>query len=43
MVLLDLPHQKGWIGDPKNQAKSVALTAEGAVLAGDSLGRHYSG
>lgn len=40
--LLDLLFEKGWIADPKGKAKSVALTAEGARLAGEFLTRHFA-
>jgi hypothetical protein len=31
--VLDRLHQKGWISDPKNKAKSVVLTDDGRVRA----------
>ena len=31
--VLDRLHQKGWILDPKNKAKSIVLTEEGLVRA----------
>lgn len=40
--LLDLLHEKGWITDPKNKAKSVVLTEEGARLAHDFFRRHFA-
>ncbi len=39
--LLDQPDAKGWIGDPKGKAKSVAFTTEGARLAEEFLIRHF--
>lgn len=39
--LLDLLHQKGWIGDPKSKAKSVVLTEEGEQVAESFLMKHF--
>ena len=39
--LLDLLFAKGWIADPKGEAKSVILTDEGARLAEELLERHF--
>ncbi len=35
-------HEKGYIGDPKSKAKSVALSEEGARLAEESFKKHFS-
>ena len=34
-------HEKGYIGDPKSKAKSVALTEEGEKRAGELFGRLF--
>ena len=39
--LMDALHAKGWIHDPKSKARSVALTEDGARLAGEFLERHF--
>ena len=31
--VLDRLHEKGWIGDPRNKAKSVVFTEEGLALS----------
>ena len=38
--LMNQLHEKGWISDPKNKAKSVFLTDEGMELAETYLARH---
>lgn len=39
--LLDVLHEKGWIGDPVGKQKSVDLTAQGATLAATYLEKHF--
>ena len=39
--VMDLLHEKGWIGDPKSKARSVMLTDEGAKLAPEFLRKHF--
>jgi len=39
--LLDVLHQKGWIGDPVGKQKSVDITAEGVTLAAAYLEKHF--
>ena len=39
--LLDILHQKGWIGNPVGKQKSVDITAKGAELAETFLEKHY--
>ena len=34
-------HERGYIHDPKNKAKSVALTQEGAELSDELFWRHF--
>lgn len=40
--VLDRLHEKGWIFDPKNKAKSVALTEEGLAKAQEYFSKHFS-
>ena len=39
---MDRLHEKGYIGDPKSKAKSVALSEEGARLAEELFRKHFS-
>ena len=39
--LLALLHQKGWILDPKDKAKSVVFTEEGQRLAFAAFEKHF--
>ena len=39
--LLDVLHEKGWIGDPVGKQKSVDLTAQGLTLAAKYLEKHF--
>jgi hypothetical protein len=39
--LMDLLHEHGWIHDPKNRAKSVALTDEGLRDAAAFLEKYF--
>lgn len=39
--VMDLLHHKGWIGNPKSKARSVALTEKGAQLAEKFLEKHF--
>ena len=39
--LMDLLHEKGWIGDPQSKAKSVMLTEEGERLSREFLLRYF--
>lgn len=39
--LLDLLHQKGWIGDPVGKQKSVVLTEQGIAAAESYLEKHF--
>ncbi len=39
--VLDRLYEKGLIYDPKNKAKSVALTEEGVAKSADLLQRHF--
>ena len=39
--LMNQLHEKGWISDPKNKAKSVFLTDEGMALAEAFLAQHF--
>lgn len=39
--VLDRLYEKGWIFDPKNKAKSVALTEEGLAKSTDLFQRHF--
>ncbi len=39
--VLDALHQRGWIHDPRNKAKSLAFTSSGAKLAAEFLKRHF--
>lgn len=39
--VLDRLHEKGWIFDPKNKAKSVALTAEGLAKSEEFFAKHF--
>ena len=39
--LMDLLYEKGWIVDPRSNAKSVVLTEEGERLAREFLLRHF--
>ena len=38
---LDRLYEKGWIGDPKNKAKSVVLTDEGLAKSASLFERHF--
>ena len=40
-TLTDTLFERGWIGDPKSQAKSVVLTDEGIRLAEEFLRKHF--
>ncbi len=40
--LMNLLHEKGWIGDPVSKAKSVVLMTEGEELARSVLLEHFS-
>ena len=39
--LLDVLHQKGWIGDPVGKQKSVHITEQGVTLAANYLEKHF--
>jgi hypothetical protein len=39
--LLNILHQKGWIGDPVGKQKSVVFTDEGEDLATKFLEKHF--
>lgn len=39
--LMNLLHEKGWIGNPVGKQKSVVLTEEGAEVAARSLEKHF--
>ena len=39
--VLDRLHEKGWIYDPKNKAKSVALTEEGLAKSTELFQHHF--
>lgn len=39
--LMDLLHEKGWIGNPKSKARSVVLTEEGVQVAEKFLEKHF--
>ena len=38
---LDRRYEKGWIGNPKSKAKSVALTEEGLVQSASLFQKHF--
>ena len=38
---MDRLHQKGFISDPKNKAKSVVVTEEGQKLAKELFEKHF--
>jgi hypothetical protein len=38
---LDRLHEKGYIGNPKNKAKSVTLSEEGAKLSEELFKKHF--
>ncbi|HYT28207.1 MAG TPA: DUF6429 family protein [Ktedonobacteraceae bacterium] len=38
---LDRLYEKGWIGDPKNKAKSVVLTDEGLAKSADLFEQYF--
>ncbi len=40
---LDRLHEKGYISNPKNKAKSVTLSEEGAKLSEELFIRHFGG
>jgi hypothetical protein len=40
--LMNLLHDKGWIGDPVSSAKSILLTPEGERLAASFLAKHFA-
>jgi len=40
---MDRLHAKGYISDPKSNAKSVVLSPEGAQRARDLFERHFAG
>jgi hypothetical protein len=39
--MLDVLHQKGWIGDPVGKQKSVHITEPGVTLAATYLKKHF--
>jgi hypothetical protein len=39
--VLDRLHEKGWIDDPKNKAKSVLFTPEGLARAREMFEQHF--
>ena len=39
--MLDVLHQKGWIGDPVGKQKSVHITEQGVTLAATYLMKHF--
>ena len=41
-VTLDRLHEKGYIGDPKNKAKSVVLTEEGERRSRELFEKHFA-
>jgi hypothetical protein len=41
--VMDRLHAKGYISDPKSQAKSVVMTEEGERLAQKLFARHFGG
>jgi len=40
--LMDRLHDRGWISDPKNKAKSVVMTEEGERLAEEYFRKHFT-
>lgn len=40
--ITDRMYEKGWIGDPKSTAKSVALSEEGERLAHEFARKHFA-
>lgn len=39
--VLDLLHEKGWIGDPKGKARSVMVTKDGEAHAKLMFDKHF--
>jgi hypothetical protein len=39
--VLNLLHERGWIGDPKSKAKSVPVTGDGEALAERFFKKHF--
>ena len=39
--VLDRLHEKGWIADPRNKAKSVVLTEEGLAQSARLFEKHF--
>ena len=40
-AVLDLLHEKGWIGNPKSKNKSVLITEKGQRLGEEFLVKHF--
>ncbi len=39
--VMDLLHQRGWIGDPVGKQKSVVLTEQGITAAESCMEKHF--